>query len=79
MFYIEAVSAKKTYVCACDGEVEITGKSKKTFKKTTKSKMGHKAFTITTKKKKDKAKKAKRERHTDEEKDSLMKYAAMVE
>ena len=76
VFYMEARSQKKTYICACDGEVEIVGAGKKGFKKTPKSKMGHVAFVIDSKGKKTKGKKAKREGHTDAEKDALMKAAA---
>lgn len=66
-FYVEAQDKAKSYICACDGAVTIESKSKKGVKKEPKSDNGHLAFMITTKGKKDKAKKAKRMNHTDEE------------
>src|SRR5690606_20553746 len=44
VFYTEAQSEHKTYICACDGTVEITGKGKNKVQKTPSSEMGHKAF-----------------------------------
>ncbi len=76
VFYVEANSGKKSYICACDGHIDITqakGKYKKPLKSVT-SKDEHKAFYVTSKGKKGKlkAKKSKRLNHTDAEKDAIM-------
>lgn len=70
-FYIEAINGKKTYVCACDGKLEILrrqGKTKKPLKKI-KSANQHKAFMILSrgKKGKTKAKKHKRMNHSEKQ------------
>jgi hypothetical protein len=74
VFYVEAASDKDTYVCACDGEVEIDGANKKSFSKSVKSKMEHKAFRLLSKGKKQVGKKEKRLNHTDAEKDAMLPY-----
>ena len=71
VFYMEAQGPKKTYLCACDGEIDLVGANPK-LNKPLKSSMEHKAFMIMTKGKKQVARKAKRLNHTDEQKDALL-------
>lgn len=80
VFYVEANSAKKSYICACDGDIDITqakGKAAKPLK-SLQSSMEHKAFSVISvgKKGKLRAKKKKRTNHTEKEKAEIMQLAA---
>ena len=70
-FFTEALSDKKSYICACDGDIDLEGHNPK-LKKAIQSNNEHKAFNVVTKGKRQNAKKQPRLHHTDEEKMALM-------
>jgi len=75
-FYVEAHNKKSSYICACDGAVEIGLLGTKKKPNLVESKMEHLSFNI--KGKKPKSKKAKRKNHTEEEKMALMPFLEQV-
>ncbi|MEK7703555.1 MAG: FecR family protein [Myxococcota bacterium] len=75
VFYMEAEAAGATYVCACEGKVEMQTPDGKGFKKVVNSpKKNHKGFRFAQKGKKIKAKPAKRANHTDDEAATIMAH-----
>ena len=72
-FFVEAPKKNMTYICACSGDVQMTGANKKKFDKTISSPNNdHKGFMFKGKGKKTKAKKAKRHGHEDARAAELM-------
>jgi hypothetical protein len=79
VFFVQAKKKGKTYVCACHGNLQITAKNQKSFDKLVRSPShNHKSFNITTKKKRQKVKKAKRIGHTDEQKTAIMEARKLL-
>ncbi len=73
VFFVQTKNKKKSYICACQGSMQITAKNGKSFDEViTSPSNDHKAFTVVSKKKKQKVKKTKRKFHTDDEKMALM-------
>ncbi len=78
VFYTEARNEKTSYICACDGKVDIEAANPKNFKKTIPSKMQHKAFLVNNKGKGQAVKPFKRVNHTDQEKEALLAFLSQV-
>jgi ferric-dicitrate binding protein FerR (iron transport regulator) len=71
IFYVEAPKPNETYVCACDGEVELEGG--KNLPRNIESKMEHKSFLVRGKAKKAAIKPSKLRGHTKEQAEELAK------
>ncbi len=73
-FFVEAHKNKSSYICACNGSVDIETKDGKTFKQTVESpNADHKSFNFVNKGKIQTFKTADRQNHTKEQKDELAK------
>ncbi len=72
IFYVEAPKPNETYVCACDGEVEVSAGQKNLPRNVT-SKMEHKSFLVRGNAKKAAMKDAKLRGHTKEQAAELEK------
>lgn len=72
VFYTETRNGKASYICSCDGDVELQAQNPKSFKKVVKSSMEHKASIFRTRGKRQRVRRAKRLNHTDAQKDALL-------